>query len=87
MFSVDQSDLSRRQSEGFMDFGGFLSAVGNAPVNSRALGGATELPSNSEIRVSDVRASAFDKSLVGQACDACTRLFFSFERFFSMTGT
>ena len=31
-------------------------------------------PSNPEIRVSDVRASSFDRSLVGQACVARTRL-------------
>ena len=31
-------------------------------------------PSNSEIRVSDVRASSLDRSLVGQACVARTRL-------------
>ena len=31
-------------------------------------------PSNPKIRVSDVRASSFDRSLVGQACVARTRL-------------
>ena len=31
-------------------------------------------PSNSEIHVSDVRASSFDRSLVGQACVVRTRL-------------